>query len=247
MTLKTKSQYTLVVRSDNTYEIFIDKETKKSGSLLEDFEPPVNPPKQIDDPEDEKPEDWVDEANIPDPEATKPEDWDEAAPRQIEDPEDFKPEGWMDDEPDQIADPDAQVPEDWDEEDDGEWEAPLVDNPKCSVGCGEWKPAMIDNPDYKGKWYPPMIDNPDYIGEWKPKQIENPAYFEEESPYSKLDAVAGVAIDIWTMQKGIEYDNIYVGVSEDAAYELADNWNIRQQYQKKAMGSSSDSSGSVTK
>lgn len=241
---KRSHLYTLVVRSDNSYEIFIDKESKKKGSLLTDFEPPVIPPKMIDDPEDTKPEEWVDEAKIEDPEASKPEDWDEDAPRKIDDMEAEKPEGWLDDEPLEVPDPDASMPEDWDEEDDGEWEAPIVDNPKCSVGCGEWKRPQIDNPDYKGKWYPPMIDNPDYIGEWKPKQIENPAYFEEDNPYSKLDAVAGVAIDIWTMQKGIEYDNIYVGVSEDAAYELADNWNIRQQYQKKAMGSSSDSSGS---
>ncbi len=31
----------------------------------------MNPPKEIDDPEDKKPEDWVDEAKISDPDATK--------------------------------------------------------------------------------------------------------------------------------------------------------------------------------
>lgn len=31
----------------------------------------------MDDPEDKKPEDWVDEAKIPDEKATKPDDWDE--------------------------------------------------------------------------------------------------------------------------------------------------------------------------
>merc|ERR1712167_509291 len=36
-------------------------------------------------------------------------------------------------------------PEDWDTEEDGEWEAP-----------------MIDNPDYKGEWVHPMIANADY-------------------------------------------------------------------------------------
>lgn len=46
-------------------------ENSITGSLLEDFEPPVNPPKEIEDPEDKKPEDWVDEAKIPDPDATK--------------------------------------------------------------------------------------------------------------------------------------------------------------------------------
>merc|ERR1712025_351506 len=111
---------TLVVRSDNTYEIFVDKETKKSGSLLEDFEPPVNPPKQIDDPEDKKPEDWVDEAKINDPDASKPDDWDEDAPKDIIDEAATQPSGWMVDEPFQIPDPQAEQPEDWDEEDDGE-------------------------------------------------------------------------------------------------------------------------------
>jgi hypothetical protein len=42
------------------YEILIDGEEKKSGSLFEDFEPSFNPAKEIDDPEDKKPEDWVD-------------------------------------------------------------------------------------------------------------------------------------------------------------------------------------------
>merc|ERR1719245_2244963 len=240
---KRSHLYTLVVRSDNTYEIFVDKETKKSGSLLEDFDPPVNPPKQIDDPEDEKPEDWVDEAKIADPEAEKPDDWDEDAPRRIPDPESVKPEGWMDDEPLQIPDPDASQPDDWDEEDDGEWEAPLVDNPACSVGCGEWTQDEMDNPDYKGKWYPPMIDNPDYIGEWSPKQIDNPAFFETENPFAELDSIAGVAIDIWTMQKGIEYDNVYIGTSEDAAYELAANWQIRKAFQKQNMASAGGDDG----
>ena len=56
---------------DNTYEILINNESDKKGSLLEDFEPAVNPPKEIDDPEDKKPGDWVEQAKIPDPSATK--------------------------------------------------------------------------------------------------------------------------------------------------------------------------------
>ena len=47
---------------------------------------------------------------------------------------------------------------------DGEWEAPLVDNPLCkdAPGCGAWSKPTIKNPKYKGKWKAPMIDNPDY-------------------------------------------------------------------------------------
>ena len=49
------------------------------------------------------------------------------------------------------SDPEAKKPEDWDEDMDGEWEAPLVDNPKCSSapGCGVWKAPTIPNPNYK--------------------------------------------------------------------------------------------------
>lgn len=72
---------------------------------MEDFEPAVNPPKEIDDPTDSKPSDWVDEATIPDPDATKPDDWDEDAPYEILDQEAVKPEGWLDDEPQTTLDP----------------------------------------------------------------------------------------------------------------------------------------------
>lgn len=54
--------YTAVVKPDNTYAILIDGKESKAGSLFEDFEPPFLPPKEIPDPEDSKPSDWVDEA-----------------------------------------------------------------------------------------------------------------------------------------------------------------------------------------
>lgn len=41
--------------------MLIDGVSKKSGSLFEDFNPPFNPPEEIDDPSDSKPDDWVDE------------------------------------------------------------------------------------------------------------------------------------------------------------------------------------------
>lgn len=82
-----------------------NRESHNLGSLLEDFTPSVNPPAEIDDPEDTKPEDWVDEQKIADPEATKPEDWDEDAPYEIADEDAVKPEGWLDDEPEFVPDP----------------------------------------------------------------------------------------------------------------------------------------------
>merc|ERR1719498_1742441 len=128
--------YTLHIKPDGTYEVFFDLESKAKGKMVDDWD---FPKPTIDDPEDKKPKDWVDET-------------------MIDDPEDKKPEGW-DDIPSQIPDPDATKPEDWDDEDDGEWEPPLIDNPDFK---GEWSAKKIDNPAYKGEWNPKQIPNKDY-------------------------------------------------------------------------------------
>merc|ERR1719498_806850 len=96
--------YKAVINGDGTFAIYIDDEEAFSGSLMDALEPPLTPPKEIDDPDDSKPKDWVDAAKIDDPEASKPDDWDD--------------------------------------EEDGEWEAPEIANPKCdkAPGCGPWSP-----------------------------------------------------------------------------------------------------------
>lgn len=58
--------YTLHVRPDQTFQVLVNGQAEKNGTLLEDFDPPVNPPTEIDDPKDHKPEDWVDLAKIDD-------------------------------------------------------------------------------------------------------------------------------------------------------------------------------------
>ena len=75
-------------------------------------------------------------------------------------------------------------PEDWDDEEDGDWTAPSIPNPKCAEvsGCGKWSPPMIKNPAYKGKWSAPLIDNPKYKGVWAPRKIDNPNYVEDKTP-----------------------------------------------------------------
>jgi len=131
--------YTLIVRSDNTYEVKIDNKKVESGELEADWE-------------------FLAPRKIKDPDAKKPEDWDER--EKIDDPEDLKPEDW--DQPEHISDPDARKPDDWDEEMDGEWEPPMIDNPDYK---GDWKPKQIPNPAYKGPWIHPEIDNPDYVAD----------------------------------------------------------------------------------
>ncbi|KAJ5505469.1 Concanavalin A-like lectin/glucanase subgroup [Penicillium expansum] len=169
-TNKVTSLYTLIVNPDQTFEILINGDSAKKGSLLEDFNPPVNPEKEIDDPKDSKPADWVDEVQIADPEATKPADWNEEAPFEILDEAATQPEDWLEDEAESIPDPEAEKPEDWDDEEDGDWLAPTVPNPKCAdvSGCGTWTRPLIKNPEYKGKWEAPLIDNPAYKGVWAP-------------------------------------------------------------------------------
>jgi len=130
--------YTLQVKPDSSFEVFIDNESVRSGTLESQFDFLL--PKEIKDPKVSKPADWVDEQRIVDPNDKKPAGYDDISA--------------------EIPDPDAKKPEDWDNEEDGEWEPPLIDNPEYN---GPWKPAMIDNPAYKGEWEHPMIPNPDYI------------------------------------------------------------------------------------
>merc|ERR1712241_1615365 len=69
--------------------------------------------------------------------------------------------------PKEISDPDDKKPDDWDDEEDGEWEAP-----------------MKDNPAYKGDWYGRRISNPAYKGFWEAKKISNPEYEDDDSVYT---------------------------------------------------------------
>lgn len=128
--------YTLVIKSDNTYQVLLDMKEKASGSLHDHW---AFPNKTRNDPADKKPEDWVDVRRIDDPAKKKPEDWVDAR---------------------RIRDPEATRPSEWDEEEDGTWESPMIDNPKYK---GEWLPEKIDNPLYKGEWTPRQLDNPDYV------------------------------------------------------------------------------------
>jgi calnexin len=220
--------YSLLINPDNSFEVHIDGVKSASGDLLTAMEPPINPPKEIDDPADSKPSDWIDEPKMNDPDASKPDDWDEDEPYSIPDPSATMPSGWREDVSEKkIADPSAKMPQDWDEEEDGEWEAPVIDNPDCSVGCGKWNPPTINNPKYKGKWSAPKIDNPAYKGVWKPRQIANPDYFEDQTP-SILPKIDSVGIDIWTMQGGIVFDNFVISSNVQATADFTEKtWRVR--------------------
>lgn len=227
--------YQLIIRPDNTFEIRLDHKLVNEGSLLTHFEPAVNPPREINDPEDHKPTDWDEREKIADPDAKKPEDWNEDEPPQIPDPSTTKPSGWLDEEEEMIPDPTAVKPEDWDVEIDGEWEAPLITNPVCekAVGCGMWQAPMIDNPSYKGKWRAPLIDNPNYQGKWSPKKIPNPDFYEDMLPF-RMTTIAAVGIELWSMSNEILFDNIVVTDDVQAADEwAAQTFDVKKQQLEK--------------
>jgi len=189
--------YTLVLRADNTFEVFVDNKSVREGKLEDEFD--FLAEKEIKDPDQSKPEDWVDET-------------------EIADPEDVKPEG-HDDIPAEIPDPDAEKPEDWDDEDDGEWEAPMLDNPDFD---GPWSPKMISNPEYKGKWEHPMIANPDYE-------------YDEEMYAVCKDGCSHVGFELWQVKSGTVFDDIIVTDSLEEAQEFAQETFFKKKESEKDM------------
>ncbi|VDM71445.1 unnamed protein product, partial [Strongylus vulgaris] len=142
--------YTLVVKPDGAFSVSVDQKQIMSGNMLNDLVPSLKPPKEIADPNDKKPADWDDRAEIEDESAVKPDDWDESQPREVVDETAVKPSDWLEDEPELIPDPEASKPSDWDNDMDGDWEPPMIDNPACKgvSGCGPWKKPLIPNPLY---------------------------------------------------------------------------------------------------
>merc|ERR1711879_843382 len=166
--------YRMVLKPDNTVKVEIDEEKIYEGSIKDDWE--MLKAKEISDPDDKKPSDWADESMIDDPEDKKPDDWVEEK---------------------RIVDSDAKKPDDWDDEEDGEWEAP-----------------MKDNPAYKGDWNVKRISNPAYKGVWEAKKIANPEYVDDDKVY-KFDDFGFLGFDLWQVKGGAIFDNVII--SDDAA------------------------------
>merc|ERR1712205_222267 len=96
-----------------------------------------------------------------------------------------------------IVDSEAKKPDDWDDEEDGEWEAPVK-----------------DNPEYKGEWIAKRISNPAYKGFWEAKKIANPEYEDDDKIYSYED-FGFLGFDLWQVKGGSIFDNVII--TDDAA------------------------------
>merc|ERR1712226_337385 len=194
---KISHLYTLVIRPDNTFEVLTDNKSVRSGKLDDEFD--FLEPKEIKDPAISKPDDWVDKKKIPDP-------------------DDVKPEGY-DDIPGEIPDPDAKKPDDWDDEDDGKWEAPMIDNPAYE---GPWSPKLIDNPDYKGPWEHPMIPNPDYV-------------YDDTMHAVCANGCTHVGFELWQVKSGTIFDDILVTDSLEEAQKFAQDTFFKKKDGEKKM------------
>merc|ERR1712028_318371 len=179
----TSHLYRMILKPDNTVRVEIDEEKIYEGSIIEDWE--VLKPKEIEDPEDKKPSDWSDDS-------------------MIDDPEDKKPDEWVTEK--RTVDAAAKKPDDWDDEEDGEWEAP-----------------MIDNPEFKGEWSIKRISNPAYKGVWEAKKIDNPEYEDDKAVY-KHDAFGFIGFDLWQVKGGTIFDNVIVCDDVAEADVFAAKW-----------------------
>merc|ERR1711865_249360 len=169
----------------------IDGEKIYEGAITEDWE--VLKPKTIDDPEDKKPSDWVEDSMMDDAADKKPDDW--ATEKRI-------------------VDTAAKKPDDWDDEEDGEWEAP-----------------MIDNPAFKGDWAVKRISNPSYKGMWESKKIDNPEYEDDKAVY-KYDAFGFIGFDLWQVKGGTIFDNVIVCDDVAEADAFAAKWKALSEHEK---------------
>merc|ERR1712203_1149274 len=190
----TSHVYRLIVKPDNTVRVEIDEEQIYEGSMKDDWE--LLKPKEIADSEDKKPIDWSDASMIDDPEDKKPDDWVEEK---------------------RIVDAEAKKPDDWDDEEDGEWEAP-----------------MKDNPDYKGEWVHPKIANPKYIGVWVPKKIDNPAYQPDDQVYA-FDNFGFIGFDLWQVKGNTIFDNIILTDEVAEADAFVAKWEKLNAFEKEKL------------
>merc|ERR1712217_734656 len=181
----------MILKPDNTVRVEIDGDKVYEGSIKEDWE--VLKPKEISDPEDKKPSDWSDES-------------------MIDDPDDKKPDNWVEEK--RIVDSDAKKPDDWDDEEDGEWEAP-----------------MKDNPEYKGDWYGKRISNPAYKGFWEAKKIANPEYEDDDNVYKYAD-FGFIGFDLWRVKGGTIFDNVIVCDDVAEADAFSAKWKALSQVEK---------------
>lgn len=57
-------------------------------------------------------------------------------------------------------------------------------------------------------------------GPWAPRKIPNPEHFDDPAPLSHIGKIGAVAIEIWTMDSGIFFDDVVITNDVDEAYQI---------------------------
>merc|ERR1712032_1541313 len=99
---------------------------------------------------------------------------------------------------------------------------------------GEWEAPMIDNPDFKGEWYVKRISNPAYKGFWEAKKIANPEYVDDDEVY-KYEEFGFIGFDLWQVKGGSIFDNVIVTQSLADADIFAAKWEAENKVEKEKL------------
>merc|ERR1712079_42480 len=96
---------------------------------------------------------------------------------------------------------------------------------------GEWEAPMGDNPAYKGDWNVKRISNPAYKGVWEAKKIANPEYVDDDKVY-KFDDFGFLGFDLWQVKGGAIFDNVIVTDDKAEADSFAKKWKELSEVEK---------------
>merc|ERR1711966_597514 len=96
---------------------------------------------------------------------------------------------------------------------------------------GEWEAPMKDNPAYKGDWSVKRISNPAYKGVWEAKKIDNPEYEDDNSVY-KYDAFGFIGFDLWQVKGNTIFDNVIICDDKAEADAFAAKWKALSEVEK---------------
>ncbi|XP_051867528.1 calreticulin-like isoform X1 [Pristis pectinata] len=198
--------YTLIINSDNTYEVKIDNKKVESGSLEDDWD--MLPAKTIKDPNAQKPKDWDDREQINDPDDAKPDDWDK---------------------PEKVPDPNTKKPDVWNTEMNGEWEHPLILNAEYK---GEWKPRQIKNPNFKGVWSQTEIDNPEYTPDVNLYKYDNIGVLGLDLWQVKSGTIFDNFLITNDAKYAEEYGNQTWGITKDGERKMKEKMEEEEQKRK---------------
>merc|ERR1711865_966024 len=91
------------------------------------------------------------------------------------------------------------------------------------MGDGEWEAPMKDNPAFKGEW--------SVKGIWEAKKIDNPEYEDDNEVY-KFSDFGFIGFDLWQGKGGTIFDNVIICDDKVEADAFAAKWKALSEHEK---------------